>query len=122
MGRGLTPGHPFGGNSGTGHSNGAPVGRRLASENGGMIGNRPNPPGNSGTRPFTPGGTGLTRHANGTSPTQGSTQRRDMASARTANSASTPRDPRRGDRPDYLTEEEETWQRANRRPLPPVVD
>ncbi|MGW0846355.1 WXG100 family type VII secretion target [Streptomyces sp. NPDC002787] len=122
MGRGITPGMPVGGNSGGGHSNAAPTGRRLASETGGMIGNRPNQPGNGGARPFTPGGTGLTRHAGGAAPAQASTQRRDGATAHAANSPSPRRDPRQSDRPDYLTEDEETWQRANRRPLPPVVD
>lgn len=122
MGRGITPGMPFGGNSGAGHSNGAPVGRRLASETGGVFSNRPNQPGNGGSRPFTPGGSGLTRHAGGSAPAQGSTQRRDGTTAHMASSSSTRRDPRQGDRPDYLIEDEETWQRGNRRPLPPVVD
>ncbi|MFM9556623.1 WXG100 family type VII secretion target [Streptomyces caniscabiei] len=120
-GRGLTPGMVAGNNSGVGHSNGAPTGRRLASENGGMIGNRPNQPGNGGSRPFTPGGTGLTRHSGHATP-QGSTQRRDGATARAADTPSPRREPRQSDRPGYLTEDEETWQRVNRRPLPPVVD
>jgi hypothetical protein len=122
MGRGITPGMPVGGNSGGGHSNAAPTGRRLATETGGMIGNRPNQPGNGGARPFTPGGTGLTRHAGGAAPAQASTQRRDGATAHAANSPSPRHDSRQSDRPDYLTEDEETWQRGNRRPLPPVVN
>ncbi|WP_079158551.1 WXG100 family type VII secretion target [Streptomyces caniscabiei] len=122
MGRGLTPGMPVGGSSGAGHSNGGFAGRRLASETGGIVGGRPTQPGNSGSRPFTPGGTGLTRHAGNTSPAQGSTQRPNGTAAHAASSSSTRRDPRHSDRPDYLTEDEETWQRGNRRPLPPVVD
>lgn len=122
MGRGITTGMPPGSHFVGGHSNAAPGGRRLASETGGMIGNRPTQPGPGGSRPFTPGGTGLTRHAGDAAPTRGSTQRRDGATAQAANAPSPRRDPRQSDRPDYLTEDEETWQRGNRRPLPPVVD
>ncbi|MFD4241561.1 WXG100 family type VII secretion target [Streptomyces sp. NPDC058525] len=87
---------------------GAPVGgRRLATEPGGIVGGRQPAAGGRAT-PFTQGGSGLVRNATGGmgagTPTPG---RR--------------RDDQRGERPDYLAEDEETWQ-GNRRVVPPVID
>lgn len=77
------------------------AGRRLASQAGGAVGGRPTQPGG---RPFTQGGSGLVRGAAG----QRGTGRRE--------------DEQSGERPDYLTEDEETWQQGGRRVGPPVVD
>ncbi|MEU2430518.1 hypothetical protein ABZ611_13600 [Streptomyces sp. NPDC007861] len=97
-------------------------GRRLAGEAGGIVGGRPAQPGRTSARPFTPGGSGLVRstaqgeaghgagvagRAGTTSASRGSELRRDRA---------------QGERPDYLTEDEETWQPNGRRVVPPVVD
>lgn len=94
-----------GGGMGPGHG-GTPGGRRLASEAGGVVGGRPVQTGSTGGRPFTQGGSGLVR---GGAP---------GASSRPASR----RENTRGERSDYLTEDEETWQQNNRRVVPPVVD
>ncbi|UUU30509.1 hypothetical protein JIX56_11680 [Streptomyces sp. CA-210063] len=121
MTRGITPGAPGGGNS-TAGQNGIVGGRRLASEAGGLVGNRPVPPGRVGTRPFTPGGSGLVHQPNATATPRNSTPRGNGAASPSAVPSGSQRDQRSGHRPDYLTEDEETWARNNRRSLPPVVD
>jgi hypothetical protein len=98
-------GVPGGGAGGRGGA----AGRRLASQPGGIVGGRPQPGTNSG-RPFTSGGSGLVRGNQpggmpGTSGTGSRRQNRD-----------------RNERPDYLTEDEETWQPPNPRTAPPVID
>ncbi|MFG2984786.1 WXG100 family type VII secretion target [Streptomyces sp. NPDC048258] len=103
MGGGM--GHGAGGAHG-GHG-GSPVGRRLASEPGGIVGGRQPATGGRST-PFTQGGSGLVRNnAGGVG-----------AGARTPGGR---RDDHAGERPDYLAEDEETWQ-GNRRVVPPVID
>ncbi|MFJ3904091.1 hypothetical protein [Streptomyces sp. NPDC090025] len=84
---------------GAGTGNGRASGRRLATEQGGVVGGRPQRNGTGTGRPFTPGGTGLVR--------PGDDEEREE----------------RGRRPEYLVEDEETWQQRGRRPtVPPVVD
>ncbi|MEU6900874.1 WXG100 family type VII secretion target [Streptomyces virginiae] len=109
MGGGL--GHGAGGHYG-GSQGGVPAGRRLASEPGGVMGGRQagavGRPIAAG-QPFTQGGSGLVR--NGAGPvghagTQTPSRRRDGQGS---------------ERPDYLTEDEETWQ-GTRRVAPPVID
>ncbi|MEV4438372.1 hypothetical protein AB0K09_05020 [Streptomyces sp. NPDC049577] len=74
-------------------------GRRLATEPGGVVGGRPSGQGRQGAdRPFTPGGTGLAGE-------RGSNSEHD----------------REGRRPDYLSEDEQTWT-SHRRVVPPVID
>ncbi|MFD9411059.1 WXG100 family type VII secretion target [Streptomyces sp. NPDC059989] len=87
---------------------GSPVGRRLASEPGGIVGGRQSAAGAKGGQPFTQGGSGLVRN------TAGGTG----AGAHTPNRR---REDQGGERPDYLAEDEETWQ-GNRRVVPPVID
>ncbi|MFD3335451.1 WXG100 family type VII secretion target [Streptomyces sp. NPDC058700] len=104
MGGGM--GGAMGGGMGAGQT-GVSGGRRLAGETGGVVGSRAQRPGTGGAvgggaRPFTPGGSGLVRG--------GSTQ------------AGGEREEQSGKRPDYLVEDEETWQQGNRRPAPPVID
>ncbi|MFD7326761.1 hypothetical protein ACFV9D_37710 [Streptomyces sp. NPDC059875] len=118
MGTGPQMGH------GPGQGNGYPGGRRLATETGGVVGGRAQQSGQASARPFTPGGSGLVRGAqSGTG--AGAAQGRGVgaplhgAGARTGDSRS---DERNGERPDYLTEDEETWQQGARRIVPPVVD
>ncbi|WP_328944435.1 WXG100 family type VII secretion target [Streptomyces sp. NBC_00250] len=98
MGGGM--GGPMGG-MGAGQ-NGITGGRRLAGESGGVVGGKAQRAGATGGagRPFTPGGSGLVRG--------GSTQAGD-------------REETNGERPDYLVEDEETWQQG-RRVAPPVID
>ncbi|MFF9984102.1 WXG100 family type VII secretion target [Streptomyces erythrochromogenes] len=119
IGEGSQAGRPMGGGMGPGVGGhyggsqvGSPVGRRLASEPGGVVGGRqagavgrPIPAG----QPFTQGGSGLVRNpagAVGHAGMQTPGRRRDNQG---------------GERPDYLAEDEETWQ-GNRRVVPPVID
>ncbi|MFE7130769.1 WXG100 family type VII secretion target [Streptomyces sp. NPDC057638] len=113
-----TPGMYGGAPVGGGAQGGVYGGRRLASETGGVVGARaPQQPGIAVGRPFTPGGSGLVRGNEA-----GQTGRAGMAGA-AANTPTARRDEEeRGERPDYLTEDEETWQQRNRKIVPPVID
>ncbi|MEV7088732.1 hypothetical protein AB0O07_23080 [Streptomyces sp. NPDC093085] len=110
--QGRVPGAmPHGGGTGAGSGRGGMMsGRRLASETGGVVGGRQ---GTSQGRPFTPGGSGLVR--NGQSGRMGGT----VPGAR---NAAPRRDREDAERPDYLVEDEETWQQGRRRIVPPVID
>ncbi|MEW5532373.1 MULTISPECIES: WXG100 family type VII secretion target [Streptomyces] len=119
IGEGAQAGRPMGGGMGPGaggHNGGSqgglPAGRRLASEPGGVMGGRQagavGRPIAAG-QPFTQGGSGLVR--NGAGPVgHGGTQTPGRR-----------RDNQGSERPDYLTEDEETWQ-GTRRVAPPVID
>ncbi|MGW0362405.1 hypothetical protein [Streptomyces sp. NPDC002990] len=85
-------------------SAGSAMGRRLATEPGGVVGGR---------QPFTQGGSGLVRNPGGTGP-----MGHAGAGVRTPGHR---RESQGGGRPDYLAEDQETWQ-ANRRVVPPVID
>ncbi|MFJ3905954.1 hypothetical protein [Streptomyces sp. NPDC090025] len=93
-GGGVSGGSPVGGQTG--------AGRRLATQPGGTVGGRP-ASGVSGRSAFTPGGTGLVRPPASTQ--SGEEERRS------------PRN-----RPDYLSEDEETWTSGQRQIVPPVID
>ncbi|MFD3652742.1 hypothetical protein [Streptomyces sp. NPDC058620] len=114
-------GHGPGMGGPTGGQNGMLGGRRLAGETGGIVGGRPQQQGTSSGRPFTPGGSGLVRGG-------GSAQGARGAGPVGRGGSFTPQRPgdsrreARGERPDYLTEDEETWQQNGRRIVPPVVD
>ncbi|THA81887.1 WXG100 family type VII secretion target [Streptomyces sp. A0592] len=119
IGEGSQAGRPMGGGMGHGVGGhyggsqvGSPVGRRLASEPGGVVGGRQagavGHPMAAG-QPFTQGGSGLVR--NGAGPV-------GHAGSQTPGRR---RDNQGGERPDYLTEDEETWQ-GTRRVVPPVID
>ncbi|MEU3915858.1 hypothetical protein [Streptomyces sp. NPDC029721] len=99
---------------GLGSPHGAPgspaAGRRLATEPGGVVGGRQVA---AGGQPFTQGGSGLVRNGAGVG-TVGHGGAASQGSSRQ-------RGGQRGDRPDYLAEDEETWQ-GNRRVVPPVID
>ncbi|MBT2480989.1 WXG100 family type VII secretion target [Streptomyces sp. ISL-94] len=86
----------------------ASAGRRLASEPGGSVGGRQSAAGRpvAGGQPFTQGGSGLVRNG---------------AVGAGAHTPGKRRDDQGGERPDYLVEDEETWQ-GNRRVAPPVID
>ncbi|MGQ4447576.1 hypothetical protein ACN6LK_004347 [Streptomyces griseus] len=112
--------HAPGGAVGGGQS-GIVGGRRLAGEAGGMVGGRPQQSGQPGARPFTPGGTGLVRGA----ASGGEGARSTGAMGRGAVGSQRAGESRRdegSERPDYLTEDEETWQHGARRVVPPVID
>ncbi|MFD6970963.1 WXG100 family type VII secretion target [Streptomyces sp. NPDC059979] len=126
IGEGTQAGRPMGGGGmgpgvggGHGSQSGFPAGRRLASEPGGVVGGRQS--GVAGRpivagQPFTQGGSGLVRNGVGGAGVG--------AMGHAGAGAQTPgrrRDDQRGERPDYLAEDEETWQ-GNRRVVPPVVD
>ncbi|MFI8826378.1 hypothetical protein [Streptomyces sp. NPDC053431] len=89
-----------GGPGGTGSARGS--GRRLAMQPGGTVGT-PSASGVSGRSAFTPGGTGLVRPPASTQPGEEERQQ-----------------PRH--RPDYLSEDEETWTSGQRQIVPPVID
>ncbi|QNE77050.1 hypothetical protein F0344_22715 [Streptomyces finlayi] len=114
-------GHGPGMGGPTGGQNGMMGGRRLAGETGGIVGGRPQQQGATSGRPFTPGGSGLVRGG-------GSPQSARGAGPVGRGGALNPQRPgdsrreARGERPDYLTEDEETWQQNGRRIVPPVVD
>ncbi|MCI4081768.1 MULTISPECIES: WXG100 family type VII secretion target [Streptomyces] len=119
IGEGGQAGRPMGGGMGHGAGGhyggtqaGLPAGRRLATEPGGVMGGRQagaiGRPIAAG-QPFTQGGSGLVR--NGAGPVgHGGTQTPGRR-----------RDNQGSERPDYLTEDEETWQ-GTRRVAPPVID
>lgn len=119
MGRGVTPGMPVG--NPNVHQSGVVGGRRLAFEGGGVMGGRPAQSARSGSRPFTPGGAGLVRPGVAADPTHGTTAGRTRAAPSNARASDVPRDQPQGERPDYLVEDEETWNRGDRRPFPPVI-
>ncbi|MFG2295295.1 WXG100 family type VII secretion target [Streptomyces sp. NPDC048603] len=107
---GYGPGMGGGSFAGGAPAQGAPgAGRRLARESGGVIGGRPA----AGTpgQPFTQGGSGLLRGSQAAGP----------VGAAGGQPRGTRRDEQNGERPDYLVEDEETWQ-DNRCVGPPVVD
>ncbi|MEE1802337.1 hypothetical protein PUR57_27210 [Streptomyces sp. JV176] len=81
---------------------------------------RPQQPGTTPGRPFTPGGSGLVRGANGEGRQAGQAARGGAVPPRS--SGAPRRDDARGNRPDYLVEDEETWQQGGRRIVPPVID
>ncbi|MFF9364263.1 hypothetical protein [Streptomyces griseoluteus] len=118
MGRTMSPGSPAGDAARSTGSLGQ--GRRLASETGGVMGGRTQS-GRTGGRPFTSGGSGLVRPS-AKAPHEGSNSQvgRTGGSGRPVNSSKGGEGGEK--RPDYLLEDEETWTRNDRRPLPPVVD
>ncbi|MFD9720440.1 hypothetical protein [Streptomyces sp. NPDC059076] len=118
MGRGMAgmPGGMYGGSMGGADQSGVSGGRRLASESGGVVGGRQQQ-GQANARPFTPGGSGLVRaHGDQNQPGRAGT------GATGANRSASSREDESGERPDYLSEDEETWQQSNRRVVPPVID
>ncbi|MFF4328698.1 WXG100 family type VII secretion target [Streptomyces sp. NPDC001591] len=110
-GRGM-PGMMGGGLGGPhGAASGSASGRRLATEPGGVVGGRQAV---ASRQPFTQGGSGLVRNGPGVSGTVG----HGGAGAQAPRSRSGGQG---GSRPDYLTEDEETW-KGDRRVVPPVID
>ncbi|MEU6894287.1 hypothetical protein ABZ934_21265 [Streptomyces sp. NPDC046557] len=114
-GRGMMGGGMGSGLGGGSHGGpGSAAGRRLAMEPGGVVGGRQaGVGGQSATdgRPFTQGGSGLVRNGTSTGPVGGAG----------SHAPGKRRDGRGGERPDYLAEDEETWQ-ADRPVVPPVID
>ncbi|MFD8026308.1 WXG100 family type VII secretion target [Streptomyces lavendulae] len=114
-GRGV--GGPIGGGVGGGQQGprgSSPVGRRLSMEPGGVVGGRQAA---GRGQSFTQGGSGLVRSGSGPGTAGGGV-------GHSGTSASAPVGRRRGQgsgRPDYLAEDEETWQ-GDRRVVPPVID
>ncbi|MFD5033791.1 hypothetical protein ACFVWX_21105 [Streptomyces sp. NPDC058220] len=117
-------GHGAGGGMGgtSPGQNGLAGGRRLAGETGGIVGGRPQQPGRTSARPFTPGGSGLVRGAAGEGRQAGGQMARGGAIPPRSNGAQARQDDTRGERPDYLTEDEETWRQSGRRVVPPVIE
>lgn len=113
VGRGM--GGSMGGGLGGPHgpSGGSSVGRRLAMEPGGVVGGRQSAGSGrpvTGGQPFTQGGSGLVRNGGATG-----------HAGAGAHAPGKRRGDQGGERPDYLAEDEETWQ-GDRRVVPPVID
>ncbi|MGW2561686.1 WXG100 family type VII secretion target [Streptomyces sp. NPDC001514] len=115
--------HGAGGGMSGGQS-GISGGRRLAMETGGIVGGRRQQPGAVSARPFTPGGSGLVRGGASGDAGRGGAGQIGRGGAVPANTSGTDshRESNRGERPDYLVEDEETWQQGSRRVAPPVID
>ncbi|WP_030163161.1 WXG100 family type VII secretion target [Streptomyces sp. NRRL S-244] len=120
-GRGMGGGmHPGAGGPHGGGQGGSAMGRRLAMEPGGVVGGRQAGAigrQTTGAQPFTQGGSGLVRNGSGAGSARG-------AMGHAGAGVHTPG--KRGDqqgseRPDYLAEDEETWQ-SNGHVVPPVID
>ncbi|MEV6582484.1 hypothetical protein AB0M92_30465 [Streptomyces sp. NPDC051582] len=113
-GRGMMGGGAHGGGGApAGGVSGSPA-RRLASEPGGIVGGRQAAAGGrlaTGGQPFTQGGSGLVRNGGGAMGHAGAGTR----------AAGKRREDEGSERPDYLVEDEETWQ-GNHRVAPPVID
>ncbi|MEU8459507.1 hypothetical protein [Streptomyces sp. NPDC029003] len=113
VGRGMG-GSMGGGLGGThGPSGSPPVARRLATEPGGVVGGRQPAAGGrsvTGGQPFTQGGSGLVRNNGAMGHAGAGTHTPGKRSGL-----------QRGSRPDYLAEDDETWQ-GDRRVVPPVID
>lgn len=109
------------GGSGAGPSR-ASGGRRFARETGGIVGGSPQQQGPTRGGPFTTGGTGLVRNpgTGGTAPGTGPVGRGGAAAP--PGGQPQRRDEQRGERPDYLAEDEQTWQQNTRRAVPPVIE
>ncbi|MTE21278.1 hypothetical protein F0L17_19590 [Streptomyces sp. TRM43335] len=120
-----TAGRPPTGAAGPGAVGGAGTGSGSAGYRpgvgaGGVVGASRSAPDQAGAaRPFTPGGTGLTR-----SGATGDSRTSTGAVPRTGTTSPRPREENRNDsrRPDYLTEDEETWRTGRSGIAPPVVD
>ncbi|MFB7162986.1 translation initiation factor IF-2 [Streptomyces sp. NPDC056242] len=127
-GQGVTGGRPTatGGSAG---SRGAVSGRRaggVTGENGGVVGGRPQQQSRANARSFSPGGSGLVRGQGAGGDTSESTRGTGQAGRGGAMPHGSRPDgsqsERKGERPDYLVEDEETWQPNNQGNVPPVVD
>ncbi|WP_158239572.1 WXG100 family type VII secretion target [Streptomyces carminius] len=119
---GTTGRPPVGGATGAsaiGAGNNGPGRRQTASAPGGVVGTPRHTPAQGGAaRPFTPGGTGLARSgaADGGRSPMGVPPRAGRPSSSQEESGNEAR------RPDYLTEDEETWTAGRNNTVPPVVD
>jgi hypothetical protein len=105
-------------------SSGVIGGRRLATEPGGVVGRVPEAEEISG-RPFTPGGSGLVRPEAADGETEAQRQsnmsRGGMMPGGVRGGLRDPQE-ERGHRPDYLKEDEETWQQGDGPTVPGVIE
>lgn len=117
---GMGGGMGAGGGGAHGGAGGSMAGRRLAMEPGGVVGGRQSAAGGrsvTGGQPFTQGGSGLVREGSGTGPAA-----RPMGHGGAGAHAPGRRGAgQSGERPDYMAEDEETWQ-GDRSVVPPVID
>ncbi|WP_432064347.1 hypothetical protein [Streptomyces sp. C10-9-1] len=94
-------------------------GRRVAGETGGVMGGRPSQPGAAVGRAAGATGAGPSRNSS-TGNARSSVGAGGVPPRGRKNEQTEERDKRK--RPDYLTEDEETWLSDNRRVVPPVID
>ncbi|MFF4219789.1 WXG100 family type VII secretion target [Streptomyces nondiastaticus] len=121
----MAPGANFSG--ALGPTTGSPgAGRARATESGGIVGSRPGQiPGRGGSAAFTSGGTGLVRggatgEGRGNSSASSGTLGGFMPAAGASGASSERRSG--GRRPDYLVEDEETWNQGGKNVVPPVIE
>lgn len=114
---------------GTTGSRGGASGRRVTGatgENGGIVGGRPQQQGRANTRSFSSGGSGLVRGQSAVSaPQEGADGARRAGRGGAVPHGAQPQgrqDEERGGRPDYLVENEATWQSDDQGNMPPVID
>ncbi|WP_428954378.1 translation initiation factor IF-2 [Streptomyces sp. cg35] len=126
-------GRPSGGRPGAaaegavGQRGGATSGRRGASQGDGIVGGRGQQQGRAGARSFSSGGSGLVRGQNSAGNGGPEESRATNQSGRAGSVPSGARPGRRREenqeeRPDYVVEDEATWQADARRNVPSVVD
>ncbi|MFG3369009.1 translation initiation factor IF-2 [Streptomyces sp. NPDC048156] len=115
----------------SGGSRGGAQGRRVSGatgENGGIVGGRPQQQGRANTRSFSSGGSGLVRGQGAAA--AGTPSEESRGAGQAGRNGMTPHgahpngrhDEDRSERPDYLVEDEETWQPDDRGTVPPVID
>lgn len=117
---GMGGGMGAGGGGAHGGAGGSVAGRRLTMEPGGVVGGRQAGAGGRSVasgQPFTQGGSGLVRGGTGAGPSGGPMGHGGMG----AHAPGRRGDGQHGERPDYLAEDEETWQ-GDRSVVPPVID
>ncbi|GAB2821447.1 WXG100 family type VII secretion target [Streptomyces daliensis] len=110
--RGTVVGGEQSSTTGRGASGG--TGRKLGSGPGGVVGN-PRSGASAQGRQFTQGGSGLVRGESGKGQSAGAAPRGKKESGRE-------REREDAERPDYLTEDEETWTNGRRGTVPPVIE
>ncbi|MZD05402.1 translation initiation factor IF-2 [Streptomyces sp. SID5785] len=123
-GQGAIGGRPA--STGTSGARGTGAGRRVSgarAESGGIVGGR-GQKGASGSRSFSSGGSGLVRGESGQKGPAGARSEGQNGAAGAPRGArpGSRRDEQGNERPDYVTEDESTWQPDDQRNVPSVVD
>ena len=108
---------PYGSGAGSGQG-GMAAGRRLASESGGVVGASLVSREPRGSPSLREGPVSSVRHRQTVMPVIGDSGAVPPGTRRPRSRE----EQENGERPDYLVEDEETWQQGSRRIVPPVID